>query len=337
MIAVRYHDRVNEVQGDPPLAALLGSGAAQSPFNRGDWFALLAEHCGLRPLLAVASDGEARAVLPLQRITGRTGRLEALGNWYSFTVKPLLSKDALGPGLLRAITQDLKQRAWRVTLAPLPDEDGSALLLQEAFRTAGWQVWRRQCDVNHVLDLAGRTYEEFLATRPGQVRTTLKRKAGKVDVQLFSTFDPAAWADYEAVYAGSWKPEEGSPAFVRAFAEQEGKAGRLRLAIAKAEGRAIAAQFWTVEGSTAFIHKLAHSEEAKALSPGTTLSAALFKQVIDHDKVSLVDFGTGDDPYKRDWMETVRPRYRLDCLDPRNPRAWPAITRATLRHLAGRD
>jgi CelD/BcsL family acetyltransferase involved in cellulose biosynthesis len=337
LIAVHYHDRVNEVQGDPRLAELLDTRSARTPFDRAEWFALLAEHCGLRPLLAVASEGEARAVLPLQRITGRAGRLEALGNWYSFTVKPLLTKDALGPALLRAIASDLKRRAWRVTLAPLPDEDGSALLLQEAFRSAGWQVWRAQCDVNHVLEVAGCSYAQFLAERPGQLRTTLKRKAGKVSVRLHRAFDPAAWTDYEAVYGASWKPQEGSPAFLRAFAEQEGAAGRLRLALAYADSRPIAAQFWTVEGSTAFIHKLAHIEEAKPLSPGTALSAALFEEVIDRDQVSLVDFGTGDDPYKRDWMNRIRPRFRLDCLDPRNPRAWPSITRATLRHLAGRD
>jgi Acetyltransferase (GNAT) domain len=219
----------------------------------------------------------------------------------------------------------------------LPDEDGSALLLQEALRSAGWQVWRMQCDVNHVLEVNGRSYAEFLAGRPGQLRTTLKRKAGKVEVRQLRNFDPAAWADYETVYAASWKLKEGSPAFLRAFAEQEGKAGRLRMALAYAERRPVAAQFWTVEHSTAFIHKLAYIEEARALSPGTSLSAALFEEVIDRDKVGLVDFGTGDDPYKRDWMEIVRPRYRLDCLDPKNPRAWPQIAKATLRHLAGRD
>jgi len=334
LIAVHYHEHLNEVQDDPRLAALLDGADAGSPFERGTWFALLAQHCDLKPLLAVASDGNARAVLPLKQ---GADRLEALGNWYSFTVKPLLTKDAMGPALLRAIAHDLKCRAWRVTLAPLPDEDGSALLLQEAFRSAGWQVRRKPCDVNHVLAVGGRSYAEYLAGRPGQVRTTLKRKAGKVEVRLHRSFDAAAWADYEAVYAASWKPQEGSPAFLRAFAEAEGKAGRLRLAVAHAEGRPVAAQLWTVEGSTAFIHKLAHIEGAKPLSPGTTLSAALFEEVIDRDKVSLVDFGTGDDAYKRDWMESVRPRYRLDCLDPGNPRAWPHIAWATLRHLAGRD
>jgi CelD/BcsL family acetyltransferase involved in cellulose biosynthesis len=68
----------------------------------------------------------------------------------------------------------------------------------------------------------------------------------------------------------------------------------------------VAAQFWTVDGGTAWIHKLAHLDSAKPLSAGTTLSAALFAHVIDRDRVTWVDFGTGDDPYKRDWMEQVR-------------------------------
>ena len=89
-----------------------------------------------------------------------------------------------------------------------------------------------------------------------------------------------------------------------------------------------------MENGTAYIHKLAHIEAAKPLSAGTTLSAALFEHAIDIDRVELVDFGTGSDSYKRDWMEANRPRYRLTCLDWRNPRAWSAIAKARFRHLA---
>jgi CelD/BcsL family acetyltransferase involved in cellulose biosynthesis len=86
-----------------------------------------------------------------------------------------------------------------------------------------------------------------------------------------------------------------------------------------------------VEGGTAFIHKLAYVEAAKPLSPGTSLSAALFETVIDHDRVSHIDFGTGDDPYKRDWMDQQRPRWRLVAMDPRRPGQWPAILRAVVK------
>ncbi|HOB15148.1 MAG TPA: GNAT family N-acetyltransferase, partial [Novosphingobium sp.] len=116
----------------------------------------------------------------------------------------------------------------------------------------------------------------------------------------------------------------------------EGAAGRLRMAIARADGAAVAAQFWTVEHGTAFIHKLAHTEASKPLSPGTTLSAALFEQVIDRDKVSLVDFGTGNDGYKRDWMEQVRPRFRIEAFRPESPANWPKIAKLALRKALGR-
>jgi CelD/BcsL family acetyltransferase involved in cellulose biosynthesis len=93
----------------------------------------------------------------------------------------------------------------------------------------------------------------------------------------------------------------------------------------------VAAQCWTVENSVAYIHKLAHFESHKALSPGTTLSAALFKHVIDVDQVRLVDFGTGDQGYKADWMEATRPRYRIDCLNPARPRTWAPLAKRILR------
>lgn len=318
MIVVNYHDDLNEVQG--------GAVPAPSPFDRIEWWQGLAGHCGLVPLVAAISDGNARAVMPLQRTPDG---LTALANWYNFTWRPMVTDG--GMALLSALARDLAKRTPRLSLAPLPDEGGEATQLEEALRAAGWITFRSQCDVNHVLRVAGRSYAEFLAGRPGQVRTTLKRKAGKVAVTIETEFYPASWAAYEATYAESWKPGEGSPAFLRAFAEAEGAAGRLRLGLAHADGVPVAAQFWTVEQGTAYIHKLAHTEASKPLSPGTTLSAALFEQVIDRDQVDLVDFGTGDDGYKRDWMELVRPRFRLDCYRAGNPRNWPAIARQSLR------
>ena len=92
----------------------------------------------------------------------------------------------------------------------------------------------------------------------------------------------------------------------------------------------------TVEHGTAWIHKLAHREDSRALSPGTVLSAALFERVIDGDGVELIDFGTGDDGDKRDWMDDVRTRWRIDALDPRSPRAWPGLARDLARDLAAR-
>lgn len=330
MVRVVYHDDLKEVQADAQLAALLEAPQARAPFDRIAWWQGLVEVCGLSPLIAVAKAGEARAVMALLR---RGRQVRALANWYSFRVAPLFSPGADRAGLLAELTADLAGQAPHLVLAPLPDEAGETTALVQALRGAGWTTFVEQCDVNHVLPVNGRSYAEYLATRPGPVRTTLKRKAAKAVVTIETTFNPDSWAAYEAIYAQSWKGEEGSPPFLRRFAEEEGRAGRLRLGIARANGKAVAAQFWTVEAGTAFIHKLAHAETSRQLSPGTSLTAALLQHVIDTDKVTLVDFGTGDDPYKRDWMEEVRPRYRIEAFRAKWPGTWPAIARKVLRRL----
>ena len=328
-MTVEYHDDLNEVQGDPVLAALTCAPQAAAPFDRIEWWRGLAEECGINPLLAVARDGNAAAILPLRR---EGGTLHELANWYSFRTAPIFTPGANRLALLSILAGDLGSRTDRIVLAKLPEDD--AAMLAQAFRSAGWFAVMTPCDTNHILRVNRRTYAEYLTGRPGQLRTTLKRKAKKVEVQLFDTYERGAWDAYEAIYAQSWKPDEGSPTFLRRFAREEGQAGRLRFALALAEGNPIAAQFWTVENGTAFIHKLAHIEEAKPLSPGTTLSAALFERVIDGDKVDIVDFGTGNDSYKRDWMEEVRTRYRIELLRPLRPKNWPLIAKTGLRRLA---
>lgn len=323
MTAVSYHGTVNDLQGL--------SFAGQGPFARPEWFALLEDH-GAEPFLALARDGTHALALPLAR---NGSGLESLTNWYAFTWSKLATEGA-SPSLLERLARDLKLRASRIELTKLPDEEGTATRLETALRRAGWLVLRERCDSNHVLPVGGRSYADYLAARPGPLRTTLKRKAKKVETEIIAHFDKDAWNSYEAVYAESWKPEEGDPALLRRFAEAEGAAGRLRLGLARHAGEVVAAQAWTVENGTAYIHKLAHLESAKPLSAGTTLTAALFEHVIDRDGVGLVDFGTGDDPYKRDWMEQVRPRYRLTCWRPSDPRNWPAIGKAALRTLVSR-
>jgi len=328
VISIRYHASLNEVQEDHAILPLLTAPLAPSPFDRLAWFRAL-ESDGHQPLFAIAQDGADLAILPLALIPEGLG---PLANWYAFTVRPLTN----APHLLPALARALQSRAPRLTLAPLPNEAQEATLLAAAFRKAGWFTTLTPCDTNHYLTLNGRTFAQYLATRPGPLRTTLKRKAKKVTIALHDHFTPAAWNDYEAVYAQSWKPEEGSPAFLRRFAQEESAAGRLRLGLAYADETPVAAQLWTVEGGTAYIHKLAYAEFAKPLSPGTTLSAALFERVIDTDRVQTIDFGTGDDPYKRDWMESQRPRYRLTAHRLSAPGQWPAIAKALLKRLLRR-
>ena len=320
MTSISYHRTVNDLQGLDWVTP--------GPFARLSWFALL-EAGGMEPLIALARDGDEAIALPL---VNQDGRLAPLTNWYAFTFRELRTANA-PDALYAALARDLARQGDRLELAKLSEEDGTLGRMRDAFARAGWIVRAEACDTNHILHCNGRDYAAYLADRPGPLRTTLKRKAKKVTVELATSFEAEQWAAYEDIYADSWKPEEGAPSLLRAFAREESDAGRYRFALARHDGQAVAAQFWTVDGHTAFIHKLAHRESAKPLSPGTTLSAALFEHVIDVDGVDMIDFGTGDDGYKRDWMEAKRTRWRLTCLRATSPRNWPSIGYAMARKL----
>ncbi|MEZ5710777.1 MAG: GNAT family N-acetyltransferase [Blastomonas sp.] len=323
----------------------LGRTGQPSLFDRLDWAEHLHRLClpDRKPALYSASANEAGhpGTAWLFLMGNGPMRLAAFANWYNFSFRPVFHNGITEThklALLAQIARKVSRKAHRVTLSPLPDEDQSASLVERAFWQAGWVVYRRVCDQNHILSVRNRTFDEYWQSRPGQLRSTVRRKSKNSDVALRieTQFSDGAWKDYESVYAKSWKPEEGNPDFLKHLAQQEGKAGCLRLGLAYVEGKAVAAQFWTVENGVALIHKLAHDESAIKASPGTLLSAALFQHVIDQDKVRQIDFGTGNDRYKSDWMEEVRDRYELDMFWPHNPLSWPYIARNWLGELVAR-
>ena len=299
-----------------------------SPFDRLSWFRRVEAHCPPpgRLLVARARDGARAAWLFLAE---HNGRAEAWRCWYSLRFG--LVGDAEGA---EPIARALRKRLSRLEIAPVQGPRDLAV----AFRQAGWIVFISHATVSWQADTAGRDFAAYWAARPGKLRNTAQRKAkaAGLEIELHRGFDAAAWDAYEQVYAASWKPEEGSPAFLREFAEREGEAGRLRLGIARKDGRPLAAQLWTVDGGTAWIHKLAYREDSKSLSPGTVLSMAMFRAALDEDRVARIDYGTGDEPYKRDWMDERAILWRLEAFNPASLRGLAGAARARLSALVRR-
>lgn len=288
-----------------------------SLYDRLDWYRLTVAHVPPpgAPLILRARGDEASAWLFLATDGARAC---PLGSWYTLRFGPVMEPSTHDGGhLLHAIARALRARRPRIAtidLHPLAADDQ----LAAAFRAAGWIAHIEPSSANWVAHTAGMDFESYWAARPSRLRNTARRKtqAAGLDIAIHRGFDAEAWSQYEAVYRASWKPAEGSPAFLRALAEQEGAAGSLRLGLASRQGEPIAAQYWLVENGVATIHKLAHRHSARDLSPGTVLSLAMFRHVIDHDRPTLIDFGTGDDPYKADWMDERRPLHRLRAYNP---------------------
>jgi hypothetical protein len=315
MVKVELFDDLDAVERD--AAGALDRSAQPSLYSRLSWFRLLQRHCPPRGRLKVAraEEQDRRAWLFL---ANGGHEAEAYSAWYSLRVG-IIGEAQLAPDLGATLRSC---GLTRVTLAPT-DETGPLL---QGLRRSGWLTSVSPATGNWIARTEGRSFEDYWCSRPGKLRSTAQRKAKSADLDIFihDSFSPEAWGDYEAVYRASWKPEEGSFPFLRALAQQEGAAGTLRLGIARKHGRPVAAQLWTVENKEATIHKLAYAEDAKAMSPGTLLGMAMFRHAIDEDRVRLIDYGTGDDPYKRDWMDERRQLWRVTAFNP-----------ATLRGLAG--
>lgn len=315
--------------------------AQPSLFQRLDWFrrVLGAEDDTPLPLIARAASERSLAWLFLMRDAGGA---RSISNWYSFAFSPVFAgdpTDAQQAAMLTAIARRLKNarpRLSRVVMTPVPT--GVSTQLQRAFRRSGWMIYTQHGSTSWTANVSGKSFDEYWAERPGQLRSTYKRKLGKADfsTEVFTRFDEAAWADYEAIYAESWKPEESHPDFLRALAESEGETGSLRLGICRIGGEAVAAQFWTVENGCALIHKLAHRTSAHESSAGTILSHAMFRHAIDRDRVDTIDFGTGDDGFKADWMDGATGLESITAFNPATFGGLAGAAREQLSRLAGR-
>ena len=327
-VNVKLFDSLADVRDDAGDA--LSRAHQRKVYDRLTWFEMTQRHCDVakRPLVARAQQKDAAIWLFLRKTRHR--HAEALASWYTMNFDAV--RFGNDPALLPALAHALKSLAV-ISLSPVANPES----IIGAFSQAGWKIALSTATDNWEL-LGPRDFESYWKARPGKLRNTVKRKAKKadLDIQIHRAFGESVWQDYRKVYTNSWKPEEGSWAFMREFAENAGRANALRLGIAYRDDRPVAAQFWYVENGRATIYKLAYDERVKSLSPGSILSEAMFRHVIEKDAPEIIDYGTGNERYKADWMDGARPLYRVLMFNPRQPAAWIPLIRERFSGLVRR-
>jgi CelD/BcsL family acetyltransferase involved in cellulose biosynthesis len=294
--------------------------------------------------------GVARLVLPLVNQRASSGiaamrELAACANFYSSLFGPAiaagLDDEAVQRDMVllaRAIASEAP--AWHtVRLHPMAIDAPVFALCAAAFRQVGMAVQPFFCFGNWYLQVNGRSYQEYAQSLPSRLRNTLARKTRQLDASHKARFviitdeqDVAEGIDaFERVYRSSWKPSEAHPAFIPGLIRMAAQQGWLRLGVAYVDGEPAAAQLWLVSHGVASIYKLAYDQRYAALSIGSILTARMMEHAIDVDRVREVDYLTGDDDYKRDWMSHRRERWGMVAFNLRTVRGMLAAA----RHIGG--
>lgn len=313
------------------------------------WFENLAAH-GLdartSPMLLLAHDASTQSAVCLPLIATPTG-LGSLSNYYSSLYGPLAwgrSQPDAAVDFWQAIAHHVRQHAMRwptIVLSPLDDQSSSYQLLQQALRQAGYRVDTYFCFGNWYLCVDGRSFAAYAQTLPSPLRHSIERgqrrlnRQGQwnvhIQTQVDEQLEPAIDA-FVQVYHQSWKAPEPHPQFIPQLVRTAAQQGWLRLGVLALDGQAIAAQLWLVHNRKASIYKLAYVEGFERYSAGSVLTHALMQHAIDVDQVQEVDYLTGDDAYKQDWMSRRRERRGIVAFD---LRTLPGVALA-VRHGVGK-
>ena len=277
-------------------------------------------------LACVVTGDRVMAILPL---------IESTGNkiWYSirhgFTpLYSLLLTDDDQEQVLYCLTQALSQLPVNgLLLEPVADDDSKINNLHRSLQSAGFSCEHIFRSYNWIYRLQGQTYAEYMAARPAQLRNTIARKKRKLErehgyeIRLFIGDEALqGMPDYYVAYNASWKQNEIKNAgFQDCFVEDFSRAGWSRLAILYIKKQPVAAQIWFVHHKKASIFRLAYDKAWRAYSTGSILTSFLMEYVIDTDRVNEIDFLTGNDAYKQDWMSERRERFLLSCVKSKIP------------------
>lgn len=332
----KIYTRLDELP--PSFAPLFASAACDSIFFSLPWFQNLVETVftdrALRIYTVERDSTQAFGALVMQTTSAARGllhpaSLNGLANYYSSLYSPILANDANARDVLHRLVEGVARDSTRwdvIDLNPLAQNTPVFTQLQEALGAHGYATQPYFCFGNWYLDVAGRNFAEYRKSLPSQLQNTVNRKFKKlqkthqyrIDIVTGGDKLDRAISDFIGVYNRSWKKPEPFPNFIPGFVSLCAKQGWLRLGVIYIDDVPAAAQLWTVHNGIAYIFKLAYDERYAEHSAGSILTMHLFEHVIDVDKVNEIDYLTGDDGYKKDWMSGRRERWGIRAYNRRS-------------------
>ncbi|MGA7981258.1 MAG: GNAT family N-acetyltransferase [Chromatiaceae bacterium] len=328
----------------PSAGALFEQAERGSIFYARQWFENLTNALDAdQPLVlaCVVREHQVLAILPLMKAAGDIWH--SLKHRYTTHYSFLLAAEDQ-PRILDCLVRGLNQLLLKaLLLEPIADDDSRIVALQRTMERAGYHCERFFRFYNWIYRLQGQCYQDYMAAQPVRLRNTLARKKRKLKrehgyaIRLFSGDQlPRGMVDYHAVYNASWKANEQYAGFLNRVVMDFSRPGWSRLAVLYVQDKPIAAQLWFVLGGKASIFRLSYDHTWRHYSPGSILTSFLMEYVIDTDKVDEIDFLTGNEAYKQDWMSDRRERFALSCVKPATPTGRYARFVESLQRLSNR-
>lgn len=267
------------------------------------------------------------AILPLVKLDDQTWG--ALKHNYSSLFSLLLAKENQ-TAILECLVQGLSDLPFQsLRLEPVGNDDVNINALQETMEAHGFICHRTFRFYNWIHSTNEESYTDYLAERPTKLRNTIKRKTRKLqrehgfDIRMYKDEEALeAMEDYYTAYHSSWKAKELYRPIIDGMVQRFAAFDWTRLGVLYIDDKPTAAQLWFVVEGKASIFRLAYDQQWKSYSPGSILTAYLMEYVIDTDKVTEIDFLTGNEIYKQDWMSERRERCGLVCINKPTQRNW---------------
>jgi CelD/BcsL family acetyltransferase involved in cellulose biosynthesis len=328
------------------LAAVFSRFPRTSFFDLPQWYDLMARFGvpnGTEIRVFTDERPGSSVAIPLQIMSEHKRRcLTSLANFYSVEHGVVAAPGADLEKAFAAILSEIQESRPRLDclrFLEFDPRDSSYHALRRALRNAGFLVECGFASGTWFEETASLSFSDYFAHRPSELRNTWRRKRHSIDRsrRLRAAFFPGsisiagAISDYQITYAASWKAAEPYPHFMPALMELAAELGALRLGIYYLDGLPAAAQFWIVWDGRAIIYKLAHDKRFDSLSLGTILTMEMIERVLESDHPREINFGRGDDAYKRLWLSRRRERWNINAF---NSRTLPGIALGLEREVA---
>ena len=306
-------------------------------FQSGAWFAHLLAHGFEQPPEHFPLPLAPGVCLHLMQQAPREA-LSSLSNYYSCLYGPQGDVRAVSSAQWVDAAKAMRQLPGGAVVRLQPLDAAAEWLpqMEAGLRAAGYRTDRFFSFGNWYQPVPQGGFEAYWPARPSALRHSVERgrrrlsKAGDWRIDIHSHVSDAlenAIAAFEAVYARSWKTPEPCPAFMPGLMRLAATMGWLRLGVLWLNGEPLAAQLWLVCEGKANIYKLAYVQGFEKLSAGSVLTTELMRHTMDVDGVTEVDYLSGDDAYKADWMALRRERVGLVAFDRLSVRGVAAAAR----------